>query len=79
MHQLFIDFKKAYESVRREVLCNTLIEFGVTMTLVRPIEVLLNKTRSIIRVDINLCDTFPIKNNMKHGDALSPLVFNFAL
>jgi hypothetical protein len=35
VHQLLIDFKKAYDSVRREVLYNTLIEFGVLMKLVR--------------------------------------------
>jgi hypothetical protein len=28
VHQLFIDFKKAYDSVRREVLYNILIEFS---------------------------------------------------
>jgi hypothetical protein len=39
VHQLFIDFKKAYESVRREVLYNILIEFGVLMKLVRLIKV----------------------------------------
>jgi hypothetical protein len=31
LHQLFIDFKKAYDSVRRDVLNNILIEFGVPM------------------------------------------------
>ena len=29
VHQLFIDFKKAYDSVKTEVLNNILIEFGV--------------------------------------------------
>jgi hypothetical protein len=33
VHQLFIDFKKAYDSVRREVLNNIFIEFGVLMKL----------------------------------------------
>jgi hypothetical protein len=35
VHQLFIDFKKAYDSVRRELLFNILIEFGIPMKLVR--------------------------------------------
>jgi hypothetical protein len=30
VHQVFIDLKKAYDSVRREVLYNILIEFGGT-------------------------------------------------
>ena len=33
--RLFIDFKKAYDSVRREVLYNILIEFGISMKIVR--------------------------------------------
>jgi hypothetical protein len=38
VHQLFIDFEKAYDSVSREVLHNILIEFGVAMKLVRLIK-----------------------------------------
>jgi hypothetical protein len=34
VHQLFIDFKKTYDSVMRVVLYNILIEFGVPMKLI---------------------------------------------
>jgi hypothetical protein len=42
VHQIFIDFKKAYDSVRREVLYSILIEFGVPMKLVSLIKMCLN-------------------------------------
>jgi hypothetical protein len=35
LYQSFIDFKKSYDPVRREVLYNILIEFGVPVILVR--------------------------------------------
>ena len=38
VHNLFIELNKAYGSVRREVLCNILIEFGIPMKLVRLIK-----------------------------------------
>jgi len=41
VHQLFIDFKKAYDSVRRAVLHYILIEFGIPMELVRLIKMCL--------------------------------------
>jgi len=43
LHQLFIDFKKAYDSVRREVLYSILIEFGIPMKLVRLPKMCLNE------------------------------------
>jgi hypothetical protein len=44
VHQLFVDFTKAYDSVRREVLYNILIEFGIPLKLVRLIKMCLNET-----------------------------------
>jgi hypothetical protein len=81
MHQLLVSthFKKAYDSVRREVLYNILIEFGVTMKLVRLIKMCLNETYSKVCIGKHLSDNFPIQNGLKQGDALSPLLFNFAL
>ena len=46
MHKLLIDFKKAYDSFRREVLYNILIEFGIPMKLVRLKKLCLNETYS---------------------------------
>jgi hypothetical protein len=63
----------------KEVLLNILIEFRVPMKLVRLIKMCLNETYSKVRIGKHLCDSFPIQNGLKQGDALSPLLFNFAL
>jgi hypothetical protein len=39
----------------------------------------LNETYSKVRIGKHLSDNFPIQNGLKQGDALSPLLFNFAL
>ena len=39
----------------------------------------MTETYSRLRVGENLFDRFPIRNVLKQGDALTPLLFNFAL
>ena len=68
MHHLFIDFEKAYDSVRREVLYNIVIEFGIPMKLERLIKMCLNETYSRVHVGKNLSDVFLIRNSLKQGD-----------
>jgi hypothetical protein len=77
VHQLFIDFKKAYDSIKREVLYNILLQFGIPKKLVRVIKMCLNETYSKVCIGKLLSDKFPIQNGQKQGDALSPLLFNF--
>jgi len=74
-----LDFKNAYDSVRREVLYMILLEFDILRKLVRLIKMSLTETYSRVRVGKNVSDRFPIRNGLKQGDALSPLLFNFAL
>jgi len=73
VHQLFIDIKKAYDSVRRKGLYNILTEFGIPLKLGRLIKICLEETYSRVWVGKHLSDMFPIK----YG--LSPLLLNFAL
>ena len=74
-----ISYKKAYDSVRREVLYNILIESGLPKKMVWLIKMCLTETYIRVRAGKNLSDMFPIRNGLKQGDALSPLLFNFAL
>jgi len=79
VYELFINFKKAYDTVRMEILCNILIEFGIPMKLVRLNKIYLNETYRIVRVVKHLRDLFPIRNGLKQGNCLSSLLFNFSL
>ena len=49
VHQQCIALKKAYDSIRREVLYNILIELGIPIKLLRLIKMCLNETYSTVR------------------------------
>jgi hypothetical protein len=68
-----MDFKKAYDSVRREVL------YTIVKNLVKLIKMCLNETCSKVHIGKHLSDSFPIQNGLKQGDALLLLLLNFAL
>jgi hypothetical protein len=48
------------------------------MKLVRLIKMCLNEIYSKVHIGKHLSDSFPIQNGLKQGDALSPLLFNYA-
>ena len=60
-------------------LCNILTEFDIPNELVRLIKTCLSETYSRVRVGRFLSGAFPIHCELKQGDALSHLLFNFAL
>jgi hypothetical protein len=60
-------------------LYSILTEFGLPLKLGRLIKMCLNETFSKVHIG-NICFVhFPIQNDVKQGDPLSPLLFNFAV
>jgi hypothetical protein len=55
------------------------LSFLIPRKLVGPIKMCLNETYSAVCIGKNLSDKFPFQNGLKQGDALLPLLFNFAL
>jgi hypothetical protein len=49
------------------------------LTILETGRLYVSETYSKVRIGKHLSDHFPIQNGLKQGDALSPLLFNFAL
>jgi len=60
-------------------LYSILIEYVIPMKIVRQIKMSFNETCSKVHLGKKLSDAYPAQNGLKQGDALSPLLFDFAV
>ena len=72
----FVDFRKAFDSVPRELLWNKLLHIGINNNIHASIKALYTNTRSSIKIDNNLSSPIIIKRGVKQGCPLSPTLFN---
>jgi sorting nexin-29 len=78
-HHLFIDFKAAYDSVKRNELWQIMLEHGFPAKLIRLIRATLDGSKSSVRIADEVSTSFVTLDGLKQGDALSNLLFNIAL
>ena len=78
-HHLFIDFKAAYDTIKRTELCKVMKELGFESKLIRLVYATLNGSCSRIKVQNDFSNTFVTKEGLRQGDALSTLLLNVAL
>lgn len=79
VHQLFIDYKQAYDSVKRSYLFNTLKSFGIPRKIVRLVMMTLRGTRSKVTLAGQTSREFQVMKGLRQGDALSCMLFNLTL
>lgn len=76
---LFIDFRKAYDSVRRGKLWSILREFRVPEKLIRLIKDCYKGDRGHVRVGGELTDSYEANTGLRQGCILSTVLFNLVL
>ena len=72
----FIDFRKAFDSIDRELLFYKLISCGIEGKMYKAIQSLYKNPLCSVTVNNNLTDWFSCDTGVRQGDVLSPTLFN---
>ena len=75
VYTAFIDFKKAYDSVDRELLWKCLESMGVHGRFLESLKEMYCQVKMAVRVGGEVGETFMADLGVKQGDPLSPLLF----
>ena len=75
----FIDFRKAYDSVDRNVLWAALAEHGLHGPVLETLKAMYSDVRMAVRVGGEVGELFDAPMGVKQGDPLSPLLFGLLI
>jgi hypothetical protein len=72
----FIDFKKAYDYVNRNLLWKKLFDAGIKGKMFSAVKSIYSSVSSCVRVNSFYTDWFDVKSGVRQGCILSPFLFN---
>ena len=73
---LFVDLRKAYDSVPREALWQVLERCGVPPRMLRIVQSFHDGMQAEVRVGATLSECFEVKKGLRQGCTLAPTLFN---
>ena len=71
----FIDLKKAFDWVDRDLLMYKLLTYGINGKIYNAIKSLYQHSMSSVRLNEYMSEWFPVTSGVKQGDNLSPILF----
>jgi hypothetical protein len=72
----FIDFKKAFDYINRELLLSKLLKLGINGKIYLAIKNILENTKSCIRLNDKYTEFFYVCNGVRQGDSISSTLFS---
>lgn len=79
LHMLFIDYKQAYDSIKRLQIYKAMEKLGVPSKMIKLVEMTLQGTLTKVLVEGNLTESFSVNSGLRQGDPLSTILFNLVL
>lgn len=76
LYLCFIDYKKAFDSIKWDKLWTILAEMGVPKHIIILIKNLYQNSKAVVKIDNHLSKPCDIKKGVRQGCILSPLLFN---
>lgn len=79
LHVFFIDYKHAYDTVIRKEVYKTMKELHIPNKLVILTQITIQSTRSRVKIQGRLSDSFDSNKGLRQGNPISSLLFNLTL
>jgi hypothetical protein len=79
IHQLFVDFRQAYDSIIRGKLYEAMRELRIPAKIIRLVSMTLRDTKCMVKIEGELTRDFAVNQELRQGDVLSTILFNIAL
>ena len=79
LHNIFIDYTQAFDSVNRNKICECLKFYEIPNKLIQLITLTLTNTKAKVKIKNNISESFPIQSGVKQGDPLSATLFGLVI
>jgi len=79
LHNIFVDFKQAFDKVNRPKLYESLKRLKIPTKLIKLVKTTMTNSRAVVEVYHGRAEIFNTNNGLRQGDALSTILFNLVL
>jgi len=79
IHNIFIDYTHAFDSIKRNKILDSLIQYKIPPKLIRLVKLTLENTTAKVKVNNLYTSEFRVESGVKQGDLLSPTLFSLVI